>query len=308
MKTIKILIVVAIVAALGFGIYKVFENPTPTEPPTTDTGQIITAPPNDWIQQSIDSSYHAVPLNDFVALQKCRADMQLCFDDIMSDSSEICRKTVKLMLRNGYQSRLIQMADSEFTQRNWPNCRKIKEMSSQLLSELRNGIDELRQIDPTWSPDTAALDSIIVICNEYQKVYSYYSSVINQSNQRPSWYRSKWDFGTTEWLIQNTPTASAPVNKTTIYQSSCRDNVIESLYKGHVKFLDKLVYDIAKEEIRRKPTKDSVVCSEVSKEIRNFDSMAYNLYRHYYDKRTIEYKAQSLYKTLDDYKEQYIKK
>ena len=307
MKTIKILTVVAMVAALGFGVYKVFKGDTPTES-ITGTGQIITDPSSDcnldWKQQYIDSVYRAVPDRNFKALQERRAEMQDSFDSVMSGSSEICIKNVKQMLSNGYQSRLIEMAHSEFDDADWPNCSKIKTMSSELLSELRNDIDELRQIDSAWSPNTAALDSIIEICDEYQKVVNYNASVGRQSSQTPGSFRSSWDFYNTKYLINNTPMASDPVTHTTKYAFSRRNDVIKRLYRGHVGFLNQLVR-LAGREIQHNPTRDCYnnVREVVSKEIQKFEDSAGGLYGSY---GAFRQEAKELYRKLDDYKK-YIK-
>lgn len=283
MKTFKILIVAVVIAALGFGTYKIF---APSPVPPNPNGKIVIPEECDldWAQDYIDSAYRIIPNGQFLTLKHRRGEMKKQFDETMSGTPKKCRETIDLILRNRYQSRFIQMADTEFAAKDWPNYSDIKDINSALLTELSHGSSDLERIDK--------------VCKEYGRIISYNAQVIKQSKQRPSTLWDHWDHNKTSNLINNVPSASSPVNHTTQYESSRIDNVKSKLYNGHVAFLDEMV-KMAKNEIQNNPTKDyyNRACEIVSKEIEQFKNKA----SVYSRSNSAESKANDLNKLLDGY-------
>lgn len=283
MKAIKITIVAVLLAALGFGVYKIIangNNPTPVE----DSIVIPDGCDLDWAQQYIDSSYRAIPYGQFKTLKKRREEMQGNFNSMMSNSPKKCQETVDLMLRNRYQSRFIQMVNYEFDDTYWPHYYDIRNMNNALLEELSQGSTELKKIES--------------ICKEYGKVAYYNNRVKKQCEQRPSTLNDHWDFTNTRNLIGETPSASAPVTHTNQYESSRASNVKSRLYNGHIAFLESLV-DLAKSEIITNSIRSNYdrVCEIVSKEVERFKENAGSLYGKSYS--TVRDKADQLNNELD---------
>ena len=282
MKALKITIVAVLVAALGFGVFKILSNGN-----ETDTGIGIEIPEGcdlDWAQEYIDSAYRVIPNGQFKTLKKRREEMQGNFARMMSDSPKKCQETVELILRNRYQSRFIQMANYEFDDTNWPHYFDIRDMNKALLTELSQGSKELKKIES--------------VCKEYGIVINYNSRVKKQYDQRPTSINDHWDVANTRSIIGSTPTASSPVDHTTQYATSRKSNVKSRLYNGHVAFLEALV-SLAQTEIIKNKTKShyNQVCEIVTKEIELFRNNANTLYDKDYS--TVKNKAEQLNKKLD---------
>ena len=240
----------------------------------------------EWAQQYIDSVYHTIPNGQFQTLKNRRGEMQGNFNNMMTGTPKKCQETVDLMLRNRYQSRFIQMANSEFAEKNWPHYSDIRDMNKTLLAELSQGSQDLKKIES--------------ICKEYDQVAYYNSRVKKQSNQRPSTLYAHWDLSNTRNLIDNTPSASDPVDHTTQYESSKSGNVKMLLYKGHVAFLKEMV-NLAQTQIMDNPTKSNYnqICEIVLKEIEQFKNNAASIYSKDYS--IVENEAEQLNKRMDDY-------
>lgn len=285
MKAIKITIVAVLLAALGFGVYKIIangNNPTPVE----DSIVIPDGCDLDWAQQYIDSSYRAIPYGQFKTLKKRREEMKGNFNSMMSESPKKCQETVDLMLRNRYQSRFVQMVNNEFEDVFWPHYSEIRDMNKALLNELSQGSAELKKIDS--------------ICKEYDKIAYYNKRVKDQCDQRPSALNDHWDFSSARNLIGDTPTASAPVDHTNQYESSRPSNVKSRLYNGHIAFLESLL-SLAKSDIITNSTRSNYdrVCDIVSKEVEQFKNNAASLYDKEYT--SVKNKAEQLNKQLDGF-------
>lgn len=284
MKSIKITIVAVLVAALGFGVFKIISNrPVPVSDPYI---KIPEGCDLDWAQEYIDSVYRAIPNGQFNTLKKRREEMQGSFAKMMSDSPKKCKETVELILRNRYQSRFIQMVNDEFDDTHWPHYYDICDMNKSLLTELSQGSAELKKIES--------------VCKEYGTVINYNNRVKMQYVQRPTSINDHWDFPNTRSLIGSTPTASAPVDHTAQYASSRKSNVKNQLYNGHVAFLEALV-NLAQNEIIKNKTKSryNQVCEIVTKEIELFRKEADSLYGKEYG--TVKNKAEQLNNKLDEY-------
>ena len=286
MKALKITIVAVLVAALGFGLYKIIANHIDKP----DDGKIIIPEGCDleWDQNYIDSAYSAIPYGQFKTLKQRRQEMQGNYDRKMSDYPPQCQATVELILRNRYQSRFIQMADHEFEGSDWPNYSDIRDMNAALLKELSQGSNDLKRIES--------------VCKEYGQVLYYNSLVKKQCSQRPTTVSDHWDFSNTRNLLGRTPTTSARVDHTTQYSLSRLDNVKDRLYNGHVAFLDALV-NLAESEIDKNPTRSNYnrVSDIVAKEIEKFDKDAASLYsKNYYT--FVDSKAKQANSRLDEFK------
>lgn len=272
MKTIKIILVAALLAALGFGIYKMVEGREPNgESAKCDT--CIEFPKecnSDWAKEYIVDEYGKVPDGEFNLLKQRREEMQYNFKSMMADKPKKCQETVELYLCNRYQSRFVQMAENEFKGITWPHYETIKRMNAALFDELKGGSEALKKNK--------------AVCDAYDKVLNYNAQVRNQCKQRPSSVNSKWNFEETKSIIDNTPSASEPVSHTTQYESSRQGNVKTLMYNGHVAFLDSLV-NLARKEITGKPTKEHCdkVYDIVSKEVDQFKQKADKLYNKNYD-------------------------
>ena len=267
MKAVKIIVVAVLLAALGFGLYLIIAPSGGTNDNAESATEIVIPDGCDleWAQLYIDSIYRAIPNGQFQALKKRRAEMQGNFDDMMTGSPRNCQETVKLMLRNRYQSRFITMANTEFEGKEWPHYSDIKEMNKALLTEVSQGSQDLKRIE--------------LICKEYGQVLSYNSRVKKQSYQRPSSLRDHWNFSNTRSLIANSPSVSAPVDHTLQYVSSKPGNVKTILYNGHMAFLEKLI-GLARSEIldNRTDSNYNRVFDIVTNEIELFKTNAASLY------------------------------
>lgn len=264
MKAIKIIIVAVLVAALGVGIYK-FIEPVPGPDPDPNPIVIPDGCDLEWDQQYIDSVYRSIPNGQFQTLKRRRSEMTANYNKVMERSPQKCKETVDLILRNRYQSRFIVMANSEFDGKNWPHYSDIRDMNKGLLSELSQGSSDLKKIEK--------------VCNEYGQVVNYNSKVRSQSYQRPSSISDHWNLSNTKNLINSTPSASAPVDHTTQYESSRQGNVKDILYKGHVAFLEKLV-ELARLQIMDEKTESNYnrVFDTVTREIDQFKTNSESLY------------------------------
>lgn len=286
MKAIKFTIVAVLVAALGFGLYIIID---PFNKDDSESGSEIVIPEGcdlEWAQQYIDSVYHTIPNGQFQTLKNRRGEMQGNFNNMMTGTPKKCQETVGLMLRNRYQSRFIQMANSEFAEKNWPHYSDIRDMNKTLLAELSQGSQDLKKIES--------------ICKEYDQVVYYNNRVKNQSYQCPSTLYDHWNLSYVKNLISNTPSASTPVDHTIQYESSKSENVKKVLYNGHVSFLEEMV-DLTQTQIMDNPTKSNYnqVCEIVSREIEQFKNNAASIYSKDYS--TVEKKAEQLNKRMDDY-------
>lgn len=271
MKTIKIILVVALSAALGFGIYKMVEGRAPNgESAKCDT--CIEFPKecnSDWAKKYIVEEYDKVPDGEFNMLKKRREEMQYYFKDMMKEKPAECQKVVDLYLCNRFQSRFVKMTENEFKEATWPHYETIKRMNVSLLDELKGGSEALKKNK--------------TICDEYDRVVNYNYRVNAQCNQRPSSVNAKWNYETTEKLINNTPLTSEPVSHTDQYESSRQGNVRTRLYNGNVAFLDSLI-NLASKEIIGNPKKKFCddVSNSVSKEVERFKKEADELYSKNY--------------------------
>ena len=272
MKTIKLIIVAVLVAALGFGIFYIIN---PGKIPVIDDGEkgdSIVIPDGcdlEWDQQYIDSVYKTIHNGQFQILKRRRDEMTANYNNVMKDSPQKCKETVDLILRNRYQSRFIVMANSEFDGKNWPHYSDIRDMNKGLLSELSQGSSDLKKIEK--------------VCNEYGQVVNYNSKVRRQSYQRPSSISDHWNISNTKNLINSTPSASAPVDHTVQYETSRQGNVKDLLYKGHVSFLEKLV-ELARLQIMDERTESNYnrIFDTVTREIDQFKTNSESLYSKRY--------------------------
>ena len=266
MKTVKIIIVAVLVAALGFGVYKIIDSGKKDTPTETDEIIIPEGCDVEWQTGYIEKEFEKIPNGEFKILKQRRVEMQGVLDDQMADAQKKCKETVDLILRNRYQLRFISMANSEFEANQWPHYTDIKEMNNSLLAELSQGSTELKKIE--------------TICNEYDKVLSYYKRVMGQSRQRAKSINDQWNLSNTRNLIMGgRPSASAPVNHTDTYNNSALDKVKDTLFKGHVKFLESLK-QVAENDISQNHTKSNYyeVDNKYSLELEIFKNNAASLY------------------------------
>ena len=226
MKTIKIIIVVAIAAALGFGIYKIAENkPESIEPevieiPEACEGMVASA------TKLIEAQVNAVGDGDFKKLQALPEELRKFFAN--QNVEPECMTSVNVVIRNRCMVRFIAMARSEFAKKswNWDNFQSIEAMTANFLKGEKSNSD-LMEIDG--------------ICKEYRAIANYNGKVNKQSKQLPSSINDRWNYKTVENLLASVPTASTPVSNTTLYESTRKAAVQKKLHSGHVAFLDALM-------------------------------------------------------------------
>lgn len=288
MKAFKITIVVVLVAAMGFGLYRIIKPIIDPDPKPNPDEELVIPDGCDleWDQMYIDSVYKAIPDGQFQVLKQRREEMTANYNNIMAGSPKRCKETVDLFLRNRYQSRFIQMAENEFRGEYWPHYNVIRDMNLALLKELSQGSEYLKKIK--------------VICEEYGKVAYYNSRVKKQSGQRPGRITDHWNLVNAQDLIRNPPSASDPVDHTAQYESSRSGKVKDILYNGHVAFLKALLV-LAREEIQSNPTESNYnnVFDTVAKEIEKFKSNAASVYGKGYG--TVNNIAESLINQLKSY-------
>lgn len=247
MKALKIIIVVVIVAALGFGIYKIVQN-KPETPEIEDIdipegceGVVSSA------QQLIETRFNAVKDGEFNKLKSVPADLQSFF--VGQDIESECMTSVNVIMRNRYLVRFIAMAKNEFSKKTWDwnNFITIEAMDKDFLNEEKVNTD---------------LKEFKTICEEYRKVASYHAKVyggtktVGQCEKRPKSIDDRWDDANTQNLINDQPSANEPVKHTTLYENTRKSPVRVSLHDGHVAFIDALV-EKAKESIQNNPTEDN---------------------------------------------------
>ncbi|MBQ0128408.1 MAG: hypothetical protein KBT57_01080 [bacterium] len=226
MKTIKIIIVVAIAAALGFGIYKIATN----EPEQQQQEEIIIPEVCEGTVASagklIEAQVNAVGDGDFKKLQALPEELRKFFAN--QNVEPECMTSVNVVIRNRCLVRFIAMARSEFAKKswNWDNFKSIEAMTADFLKGEKSNSD-LMEIDG--------------ICKEYRVIVNYNSNVNRQSKQLPSSIDDRWNYKTVENLLANVPTASAPVSNTTLYESTRKAAVQKKLHSGHVAFVDALM-------------------------------------------------------------------
>lgn len=226
MKIVKIVIVAVLVAALGFGVYKIIDSGKKGK--MEETGGII-IPEGcdvDWQTDYIEKEFKKIPNGEFKMLKQRRQEMQGVLDKQSTGMPKKCKETVDLILRNRYQLRFISMTNCEFEGSKWPHYADIKGIDKELLTELSQGSTELKKIE--------------TVCNEYDNVLSYNKRVNGQCSQRANSIDAKWNLANTRTLIGGRPSVSAPVNHTDAYKNSAPEKVKNRLFEGHVNFLKSL--------------------------------------------------------------------
>lgn len=244
MKTLKIIIVAVIVAALGFGIYMIVKNKPETpekveiDIPEGCEGVVSSA------QQLIDTRFNSVKDGEFDKLKSTPEDLQTFF--VGQNIKSECMTSLNVIIRNRYLLRFIAMAKIEFSGKSWSNWEKIESMNKEFLKEETNNSD---------------LKNFKKYCEEYRSISNYYYKVYGnksgQSNQRPSSISDRWDYNNAQSLINNAdPEAKKPVSSTTRYEKTRKNEVKKNLHEGHVAFIDALL-EKGKENLKKNPTEEN---------------------------------------------------
>lgn len=263
MKAIKIIIVAVIVAALGFGVYKIVHN-KPKDP--TGSGG-IEFPEGCSVDSSyIKSQFGIIKDTEFDELKQRYQQLYDLYSNEYRNEPE-CLYPIIFTLRKHYLTRFVTMADKEFEGKKWPHYSSIKNMNADLTKELSNNNENLQRIDR--------------ICKEYSKVWSHNNLVDTQCGKRPKSVLDKWDINNTQTLInKDRPSASEPVKHTTQYEDTEKSKIKNRLYEGHIAFLDALV-DLLEKTIDNNTIKQTWIDSyrePVAKEIEAFEKNSNTLY------------------------------
>lgn len=265
MKTVKLIIVAVIIAALGYGIYRIVEKSEPT--PNPPGFEVPEGCDLESTQNYVEFELSKIKDTDFDGLKKRYEELGALLKKEMDDAPQ-CLAVVTLNLRGVYLKRFVQMSDKEFSAAKWPNYLSIDRMNKSLKEELSKENADLNRIENTL--------------NEYKKVLSYNERVKRQSAQRPKTIKSEWNYKNTKSIIdERRPDVNEAVNHTDEYKNTDKNNVKTRIYKGHVRFLESLVV------LLENGINDDVVSEEwknndrelVAKEIELFAQRA----RDYYD-------------------------
>lgn len=278
MKTIKITLVVVLLAALGLGIY--FLLKPDSTPPIPDNPVILPSNCDKssmlWNKNYIDSVFALIPIKDFDSLISTRSRLDKSFDDVMKNSAPECQKTVSLYVMDGERIRFCAMAENEFNGKVWGNYKTITSLSNSLLADYSANASSINKKNTEVIKST--LNQYLNLCNQYQSLVNYNSRVNKQANQRPENYYDRWNFSNTQNLIDNTPSPkSDTVKNTTPYEDSRSSVVKDRLYRGHIAFLEQLV-SLAKTEVEYRPDDKNTIIDRVSSEIYDFYNRSQSLY------------------------------
>lgn len=273
MKTLKIIIVAVIIAALGFGIFKIVQNKPETpeieeiDIPEGCEGVVASA------QQLIDTRFNAVKDGEFNKLKSIPEDLRAFF--VSQNIESECMVSVNAIIRNRHLVRFIAMAKNEFGKKswNWNNFESIESTNKEFLKEEK---------------DNADLKEFKRICEEYRAIVVYNAKVyggtktVGQCQKRPTSINDRWDYANTQKLIDDQPSANEPVKHTTLYEKTRKAPVRESLHGGHVAFIDALV-EKARESIQKNPTEENYrnvinAVSDSSSEITLYQNKAKSMY------------------------------
>lgn len=273
MKTLKIIIVAVIVAALGIGIFKIVQN----KPETPEIEELAIPEECEGVvalaKQLIETRFNAVKDGEFNKLKSIPEDLQSFF--VGQNVASECMTSVNVIMRNRYLVRFIAMAKSEFAKKswNWNNFESIESMNKEFLNEEK---------------DNADLKEFKRICEEYRAIAVYNAKVyggtktVGQCQKRPTSINDRWDYANTQKLIDDQPSANEPVKHTTLYEKTRKASVRGSLHDGHVAFIDVLV-EKARENIQKNPTEENYrnvinVVSDSSSEITLYQNKAKSMY------------------------------
>lgn len=264
MKAVKIIIVAVIVAALGFGIYKLTEKLFfPNVEP------VIEVP--DGCDLKSETNYVQMELgkikdDDFKGLETRYVQLSELYKHELGDAPQ-CLAVVTMSLRSSYIERFVQMADKEFAKDRWSHNKVIGELNKRIKTEV--------------SEENAKLLRIENILKEFNKVLYFNSSVNTQCRQLPKSIKDKWNISNARNIIyEKRPSVNEPVRHTAQYLDTDINVVKQKLYNGHVAFLESLV------ELLGTTINDRVVMEEwenndreaVAKEIERFTNNAAELY------------------------------
>lgn len=278
MKTIKIFLVVVLVAAFGFGIYKVLQK----DQAVSDTKPAIVLPNNCdhnammKKKDYIDSVFSAIPLSRFDSLISTRNRLNRTYSKIMKNADPECQKTVSLLVLNGEMTRFTIMAEDEFQKTDWDNYKQIESICDSMIEEYSANESEINKENTRKIINQ--LNHFSILCSQYSELVNFNDNVNYQCNQRPASYYSRWNYNNTMNLIESIPTyTSDTISKTTQYESSRLGNVKNKLYLGHIAFLDSLVRIVCI-EVNKKPARKEDIIKDASKEIEKFKDKAYSYY------------------------------
>lgn len=236
MKTIKIILVAVILAAVGFVTYLLIKS--------GPDGPII---PEDSIPEGckyigehyayVDSVFNAIPYGDFRKLDNTNKSLKTEYDGLMADAMNDCRDAMQIHIHGDYRNRFVEMADKEFEGEVWKNFDIVSKTNASMLKE---------------DPESPRLQRISRICKEYDRVRAFMGRLRSQCGQSPSSINSEWNVNNTRDIISSIPSASDPVSHTAKYTEARRAK--EKLYNAHVSFLEDLI-DLTKDEIPENASK-----------------------------------------------------
>lgn len=264
MKAVKIIIVVAVLAALGFGIWKIVTGIVP-EGPALDGVDI----PEECqgvanrVKKKCDRTYGLLSDGEFDGLQECYNKVYNYF--AKDRSTEGCMTSVELALNTIHRKRFVDMSDKEQSNKEWPHREKMEALCDSSMRTAGNSDSDLNRIKRG--------------CTEYDSLVTYNSKVNQQCKSKPSGLKSQWEMSNARYLVSNRPKAHEPANHTKPYEESEKSKVQEKLFTAHVEYLKAFVrkaeYNVKQSPIKKKWDDWS---SAVHRELKTFENNAQQVY------------------------------
>lgn len=226
MKAVKIIIVAVVLAALGYGIWKMV-TPEAPKPHRAWKDQI---PPEctgfaEIVESSCDAEYGNLQEGDFDGLQTCYASQKSLFEN--DESSENCIDVISMVLNNIHLECFVEMSNKEQSRKEWPHREKMASLCDACMSTAGDSDPDLVRIKQG--------------CTEYAALVNYNSRVQSQCGSRPSSLNSQWNLDNTKKLINGRPETHDPANHTKPYEDSEKSKVQDKLFVAHGQYLKAFV-------------------------------------------------------------------
>lgn len=227
MKAIKIIIVVVVLGALGFGIWKMVTADKPDNnlggleiPDDKECQEVV-----NLVKKKCYRTYGSLQDGDFDGLQGCYDKVYNYFNK--DESTRGCMLSVTLKLNSIHRERFVAMSNKEQGNKEWPNREKMEALCDVNMEMAGNSDRDLNRIKQG--------------CTEYAALVDYNSRVQSQCGSRPSTMNSRWDMDNTRSLINGRPVAHDPADHTKPYEDSEKSKVQGDLFGAHVQFLKTFV-------------------------------------------------------------------
>lgn len=242
MKAVKIIIVAVVLAALGYGIWRIFSAEKPKVPRAWKSEiESQCQGFSELVEAYCDSAYQLLDDGNFDGLQDCYNEVDAFY--AADESVKGCEHVVTWVLNNIHREYFVAMSKKEQDNKEWPHRGKMEALCDSSMRTAGNSDSDLNRIKRG--------------CTEYAALEAYNKKVKEQcgKNKWPSNTESKWDMNHVEKLIkEECPEANPPANHTIPYEEA--QQAKQKLFDAHVAYLNSFVKK-AKDNATTFPSKET---------------------------------------------------